>query len=129
MPGLGVKKTSGAIVLAIVLAGSAPAMSDDRVEHYEGKTAESLEEAVGHFSEYNAKLSEALQKDELTGEDLETIHELTYTLENALAIIREDLAELADTLEAVHLASETHDPEDTKKHGAAYLEAARTVIP
>lgn len=123
------KKASAAFVLAIGLAGLAPAMAGDRIEHYEGKSAETIEEAVNNFSEYNAKLSEVLQKRELTAEDLETIHEMTYALENALATIREDLAELADTLEALHLASETHDSEGTKKHGAAYLKAAHTVSP
>jgi gas vesicle protein len=122
--------TAGAAVAAIVAMGTAPAIGDEeRVDHYRGLPAETLEEAVTNFSEYNTRLAAVLDKPELTAEDLESVHEITYTLENALEKINAEMDELAETLEALHLASETDDPEGTKSHGADYLETARTIIP
>ncbi|WP_369412997.1 DUF6746 family protein [Halomonas alkalisoli] len=62
-------------------------------------------------------------------EDLGTIHELTYTLENALEKINEEVNTMAVTLEEVHLGSETGDFERVNSNGAAYLDAAQTLIP
>lgn len=39
---------------------------------------------MANFSEYNQRLAELLTQDELAITDLGTVHELTYTLENAL---------------------------------------------
>lgn len=70
-----------------------------------------------------------LDKDQLTPDDLNTIHLLTYTLENALEKINTDLAELAEKLELLHLASETSDANAARQYGETYLLNARTVIP
>ncbi|MDZ7752782.1 MAG: DUF6746 family protein [Gammaproteobacteria bacterium] len=112
---------------SLALAGAAPA-SDD-VEHYEGKPAETLEQAVANFSEYNAKLAAVLEQKELTPQDLATVHQLTYTLENALERINHDFSALAETLEAIHLASERADAEGVGSNGARYLDTARKVVP
>lgn len=56
------------------------------------------------------------------------IHELTYTLEEALKKIHTDLAEVAEVLEEVHLASEQADAETVKNSGQAYLKVTRTVV-
>nr|WP_205738404.1 DUF6746 family protein [Halomonas endophytica] len=61
--------------------------------------------------------------------DLGTIHELTYTLENALETITEEVEAMAFTLEEVHQGSETGDIERVKSNGEAYLEAAQTLVP
>ena len=68
-----------------------------------------------------------LERDELDGEALVTIHRL-YTLENALEKIEDELDDLADVLEDLHKASETGKVEDTRAHGRAYLDTARKVI-
>ncbi len=118
-----------ALGLAMGIAAAAPLSAGERVEHYEAAQAETLEQAVANFSEYNAKLSEVLAQPDLTANDLEAVHELTYTLEDALAKIRGDLAGLAETLEALHLASEAHEAEAAERHGADYLATARTLVP
>ena len=110
-------------------AGPALAHGDERVDHYEAREAATLQEAVANFSEYNTKLAEVLARSELGASDFEEVHELTYTLENALAKIRDDLSGLADTLEALHLASEDHTLEETLAYGEAYLETAQTLVP
>ena len=116
-----------AVALTVPLAlGAGPALAhgDERVDHYEARESATLQEAVANFSEYNAKLAEVLARS-----DFEEVHELTYTLENALAKIRDDLSGLADTLEALHLASEDHTLEETLANGEAYLETAQTLVP
>lgn len=115
--------------LCFGLLGSTAANADDheRADHFEGESAESLEQAVTHFTETNRQLAELLAQDELSNADLGTIHELTYTLENALAKIDEELDTMAVDLEEVHLGSETLEQERVRTHGAAYLEAAQTL--
>lgn len=118
-------------VLGLICALTVPgiAAAEERIDHYDAREAASLEEAVANFSTYNDRLAGILDKGDLSDSDLESVHELTYTLENALERIREDLDDLAETLEALHVVSEEHDAAATRRHGADYLKAARTVIP
>lgn len=117
----------GLFALALAAAGTAYG-DDDRPEHFEGKPARTLEEAVDNFSEYNDRLAAILNKDELGLMEVHEVHQLTYTLENALEKIRDELDDLADTLESVHVASEKADVDTVKSQGRAYLEQARKVV-
>ena len=114
-------------VLAVSLAVAGGAMADDRPDHFKGLAAPDLQTAVANFSEYNKRLEKALSG-ELTDADLMKIHELTYTLENALEKINDDLEDLADTLEEVHIASETFKRDELKKVAPQYLETSRQII-
>lgn len=114
--------------MLIILGFSLPGTADERPEHFEGKPAETLEQAVQNFSAANEELAALLAREELDAKDLHEVHKLTYTLENALERIREDLDGLAQTLEEVHLASETTDAETVKSRGHKYLETARTLV-
>lgn len=97
------------------------------VEHFKGKQSATLEAAIANFSEYNNKLEKILEG-ELTPEAMNEVHQLTYTLENALGKINEEFDGLAVTLEEIHLASERADTEGVANHGKRYLETSRTVI-
>lgn len=99
-----------------------------RPDHFKGKASPTLEEAVANFSEYNGKLAAILTKDELSPQDVQQVHELTYTLENALEKIRAEFAGLAEALEALHVASEHADIAMVKVQGKAYLDSARKVV-
>ncbi|MEQ5803483.1 DUF6746 family protein [Halomonas sp. H10-9-1] len=110
-----------------LLGTTANADDHERADHFEGEAAESLEQAVTHFTETNRELAKLLAQDELSNADLGTIHELSYTLENALAKIDEELDTMAVDLEELHLGSETLEHERVRTHGVAYLEAARTL--
>ena len=114
-------------LLAVSLAVAGGAMADDRPDHFKGLAAPDLQTAVANFSEYNKRLEKALSG-ELTDADLMKIHELTYTLENALEKINDDLEDLADTLEEVHIASETFKRDELKKVAPQYLETSRQII-
>ena len=115
-------------LLITTLALAAPAMADDRPGHFEGRPAESLEQAVANFSEYNARLAEILEKSELSAEDLHAVHRITYTLENALYRIEEEMEEIEETLEEVHVASENADAATVHSSGRRYLKASRQII-
>jgi dsDNA-specific endonuclease/ATPase MutS2 len=103
--------------------------SEERFDHYKGKPADTLEQAVANFSSHNEMLAEILARKDLDIEALVAIHEITYTLENALEKINAELEELAEVLEELHVASETANFEGTREHGKAYLDTARKVIP
>ena len=97
-----------------------PVIADDRVDHFKGLQAESLSEAFAHVTEYNQRLQELLDG-ELTAEAIFQVHELTYTLENALERLETELEAWAEQLEELHLASEKFDAEAVKAEGDAYL--------
>lgn len=99
----------------------------EEVEHFEGKESTNLKEAVANFSEYNKKLEQVLAGD-LTPEAMNEVHQLTYTLENALGKINQEFDGLAETLEEIHLASERADTEGVASKGKRYLETSRTVV-
>lgn len=122
------KKIPFLLTSLLALSLSTMAQAEERPDHFKGKPSETLEQAVVNFSEYNGKLADLLAKDALSPQDLHQVHELTYTLENALEKINAELTELANTLEAVHVASENGDAKTTKEQGARYLDTARKVI-
>jgi hypothetical protein len=114
-------------VLAFGLSGTA--LADERPDHFQGENAATLGEALGHLSSYNAQLAAILARDELGPEDTARIHELTYTLENALARIRDDVEDLQETLEEVHEASERYEVDVVRAQGRKYLDTAAELVP
>lgn len=120
--------TFSCIFLLGIASFTAAHADDERPEHFKGEPAETLDQALANFSEYNAKLAEILAREELTAKDLYEVHQLTYTLENALETIRNEYAGLAETLEEVHVASEHNDNATVKSRGQAYLETASKLV-
>lgn len=121
-----------AAVSAAAFMSATPVIAEteerQRIDHYEGKESTTLEEAVENYKEYNRKLNAKLQG-EMTPETLAEIHQLTYTLENAVAKIQSELSYIAEKLEEVHVASETMDYDTVKSSGAVYIEKSRTLVP
>ena len=107
------------VLVLVTLTGRA---DPPRVDHYQGEPAPSLAAALANLDECNTRLDAVLEKDDLTPSDLHAVHELTYTLENALARIAEDVAVIAEHLEAVHVASERADTATIRERGRRYLE-------
>ena len=119
-------------LLSILLLSSGLCLSaaaDTRPDHFTAKPSDTLTQAVGHFSEYNSRLQQLLQQDTLSPEDLNHVHQLTYTLETALEKIRSELAEAAEVLEEVHVASEKFDAKAVQDRASAYLDISRQIIP
>lgn len=122
------KKAVFLIVSVLFICHSTFSMADEKPGHFKGKSSETLKQAVSNFSEYNNKLAAILKKDTLSPQEMQQVHELTYTLENALEKMNISLAQLAMTLEAVHVGSETGDVESVKTQGSHYLDIARQLI-
>ncbi len=113
--------TTLAVATALVACS---ALAGDDVDHYEPEASETFSEAVENFNEYNARVAEILEKDDLTFADMEQVHQFTYTIEVALAKMNEVLADLPATLEEVHLSSEGDDPAAFRANAEAYLDTA-----
>lgn len=102
--------------------------TDQRIEHYEAQSSESLQQALDNLRHYNGELQRILQGGELSDDDMVAVHELTYTLEVALERLRNDLGDAAVTLEDVHVASETLDRGKVRDQGQRYLEVLKQVL-
>jgi len=120
-------KVMNYLAAAALSFGVATMAKAETVEHFKGESADTLEEAVTHFKRYNHRLETLLKKDSMSAEDVTKVHELTYTLETALAKINQELDKLALTLEEVHLASEKYDADAVHEHGEAYMEVIKTI--
>ncbi|RTQ99152.1 DUF6746 family protein [Halomonas nitroreducens] len=117
-------------LLPLLLAGllSTPALADEnQPEHFSGKPAGTMSEAVANASEANQELAELLDG-ELSDADMAEVHRLSYTMENALARIHEEVYQLEGTLEEVHLGSEAFDRERVRTNGEAYLEGMAPLL-
>lgn len=122
------KKALSMAVLGIALLGSATvSATDNRPAHFKGVASPDLVTALSNLAEYNQRLADLLKNEQLTPEDMNAVHQLTYTLENALQRIEKEVEDMAETLERVHIASETAKPEVVQTEGDKYLKAA-TVI-
>lgn len=122
-----------ALVSSLFLGGGAlqevQASDDDRMSHYKGEPSPSLEVAVKNLTEFNQQLEAILESDDLDIHKLSEIHQLTYTLENALERIEDELDRAEDLLEEVHVGSERAQYEQVRESGKAYLEQIRKLLP
>ncbi len=105
-----------------LMMGSAVAAASERPAHFEGQQAKTLAEAVTLLSDNNKKLALLVAKDQLNAEELFEVHQLTYTLENALQKMQTEMTEIAAVLEEVHLASEKNDSATVKTRTQVYLD-------
>ncbi|GGE64055.1 hypothetical protein GCM10011533_15620 [Streptosporangium jomthongense] len=112
--------------VAASLLFAVPAFASEG-DHFKGKPANTLEQAVANFSEYNNRLEDMLAG-ELGLEAMNEVHQLTYTLENALKKLDDEIDELEDTLEKVHKASEHADPDTVRSAGKQYLSDSRKIV-
>ncbi|GLR70103.1 DUF6746 family protein [Agaribacter marinus] len=104
------------------------ATADEKYNHFPSLAAPDLKTALCNLSQYNSKLSDITSKNELSTEDMLKVHELTYTLENALIQLTKDLETMAVELEKVHKASERLDQQTIKTSGEKYASAMQQVF-
>ena len=132
------KRLTAAILSVGLLAGG-PALAngddhdhahghgDQQVQHYKAEPAPNLKAAVENLREYNRKLEQHLDQD-MTVENMEKIHQLSYTLENALKRMDKDLANIASVLEGMHLASEARNQDKVEGNAETYLENMNMIL-
>ncbi|MDY6979530.1 MAG: DUF6746 family protein [Pseudomonadota bacterium] len=118
------------LLLASIFALTLPTFSvnaDDEPEHFEGEPSRTLDEAFRNLAVYNKKLAKLLDG-EMTPEKMGEIHILTYTLENALERIEDEVDDLAERLEEVHKASERAQDATVIQKGKIYLEGSGKLL-
>ncbi len=116
------------ITIASVLAFIPFSFAEELPGHFKGKPAPTLEVAIANLTESNAKLEALLEKETLEPKELVQIHEMSYTMENALKKLGEEQARLAALMEEVHRASESGDGKKVKDSGAAYLKGTAPLV-
>ncbi len=121
-----VKAFSRSTLLFLILAGSVYA--EDRPDHYEGKTAHSLDAAFENLAETNILIAKLIADGEMESEELAELHELTYTAENSLEKVTEELEALKEVLEEIHLSSEDFDSDKVMERTPVYLSGSQKLL-
>lgn len=114
------------ISLAVVSFAVASAQATD-IKHFKGEKPESLAEAFAIIEKYNPQL-ESFISSEPTPQQMAEIHQMTYSLENALKFIDDHLDETQENLEKVHIASETMEKETVQEKGKEYLQGTKELV-
>ncbi len=115
--------------LIILITGSAIffnadiAKAEEKYTHFPSLDAPTTSIALCNLVAFNEKLQVIAEKKELTPEDMVKVHEITYTLENAIIKLQKDLDTISVDLEKVHKASEQLDQATIKYSGDKYLGA------
>lgn len=116
------------LLFTCIAVAPALALADDRPEHYPGEEAATLREALENLHEYSGQLAAIIQDDDFGIERLHAVHEITYTLENALQTLEKELQQLAETLESVHIASERGETNTVVDDSRMFLENTRVLL-
>lgn len=119
-------KKSGLMFLTLVLMYSTSSLASE-VKHFQGKESTTLQEALQNIETYNQELQQIIASD-VDAVAMAKVHELTYTLEKALAKIQESVGQMAQDLEEVHLSSESLDADIVKNKGADYLQYSNQLV-
>ncbi len=115
-------------VIACITMTPLLSLADDRPGHFSGEKAETLEEALKNLHEYSDKLGAIVHADSFGTDQLHSVHEITYTLENALQTLEEELKRMAETLESVHIASEHGETNTVEEDSMIFLEKTRVLL-
>jgi vacuolar-type H+-ATPase subunit I/STV1 len=116
-------------VLCLNLTPLAFASSDDMPQHFKGERAETLEQALKNLSTYNKKLEVMIGKGSLDNAEMAEVHQITYTLENALDRLEDELEIVEELLEDLHKASERSDYDKVTNQGRQYLDKIQIIVP
>lgn len=107
----------------------APTLSaDEDYDHFPALQAPDTSVAICNLNNFNAKLQAILNKPQIGVEDMVKVHELTYTLENAVQRLQQDLVVIADDLERAHKASESLQQDMLRTSSNAYLSALELLL-
>ncbi|MDY0072905.1 MAG: hypothetical protein RBR77_09685, partial [Thauera sp.] len=107
-----------------VLASDAPA---ERPSHYQAKKADSIAETIKILRETNAQLSELLAG-EMGDYDINDVHSLSYTLEDALLALAKEAQALHKVVADMHFSSEGLDRDAVIDYGNMYLRRIQQIV-
>ena len=121
------KKILGVIaVLASSSLISAHASDDDA--HFKAIVSTDIASALCNLKTYNAELQQVTREKDVDTMGMLKVHELTYTLENALQKIQAELTTIAADLEEVHQSSESHDQTKVKTYTEKYMKGLDALL-
>lgn len=103
-------------------------VAEESYNHFPSLPSNDTQTAICNLNTYNLKLQEIISKKRISPEDMVKIHELTYTLENAVARLQTTLEVTAVELEKVHKASERMDSKVVKHSGDSYIQQLETLL-
>jgi hypothetical protein len=114
-------KKSLTVLAVAILAQVQTVNAVERNNHFSSLESSDVQSALCNIQAYNEKITTITSKPKLTALDMVKIHELTYTLENAVKFLKVSIENASEQLEEVHLASETLDAKIIKESTAKYL--------
>ncbi|HET8816792.1 MAG TPA: DUF6746 family protein [Pseudidiomarina sp.] len=118
------------VVLALTFLPAAVAFADEkRPDHFAGEPSPTLDAAIENLSVYNAKLQAIIGKSDMTASDMAEIHQLTYTIEVALARLNEEVETMQEQVEVIHISSERMEFDQVQQTGTNYLENIAKIAP
>lgn len=116
------------LIITLVITGFATVSANATdVKHFKGEKPETLSQAFTIIKKYNAQLEAAIST-EPTPQQMAEIHQMTYSLENALEFIDDHLDTTQENLEKVHIASETMDKATVQEKGKEYLQGTKDLL-
>lgn len=116
------------VITAALASATCQTLGDENYDHFPSLAAPDMATAYCNLATYNKKLAAIMSKAELSAEDMVKVHELTYTLENAVIRMQQTLDTLAEDLEKVHKASEVLKHETIKQAGSDYMVAINSFV-
>lgn len=114
-------------IIAMAPSAHAAEPPPQRIDHFQAKHADSVEEAIANLRDANAKLAQLLSG-EVNDYAMHDIHSLSYTVEESLTRIIDEMKMLLDTAGDMHFATEGLKREAVIDYGDAYLSGVRKVI-
>lgn len=106
---------------AILFTQIQTANAEEKYSHFQPIKPHDTQTAFCNIQTYNEKITAITSKTNLTTQDMVKIHELTYTLENAVNFLKVTLENASTDLEEIHQASEKLDQKTIKLSGQKYL--------
>ena len=118
---------STALLMALLatMAVRSVAADGNRPQHFEGQKFETWQQAQTALNLANQELKALTEQPELSIQESVKIHQLSYTMENALQFMRKQIVETELILEELHLSSESPNLEQTRKLAEQYLGKAK----
>ena len=107
------------LLTALMAIASTSIASDDK--HFKGKMPTTYHQAQAQLAEGKAELAKIVADGNVSMAEMGKIHQLTYSLENALEFMEEEMERIQETLERVHKGSEHGTNEQVFKDAQQFL--------
>ncbi|MCC2608213.1 DUF6746 family protein [Planctobacterium marinum] len=121
-------KTTLLTTLSVSMLTMTGLSADEQYNHFPSLEAPDTTVALCNLNKFNARLAGIVEQSEIGVEDMLKIHELTYTLENAVQRLQQDLEGIAAELEKTHKGSEAMQQDTVKSSANAYLKALSPIL-